>query len=126
MGFIRKDFGTITVESRRESFIVHAMYGYKPGYRKLAELPLRSEVIYKGARHVIAVLAENYVALREAQFSTVIELPPETEVEVPGYEEDAEGPLAQRWREWHPEFLYADLDDLIVALEDLRESRTSS
>lgn len=28
MGFIRQSFGSISIESRRESFIIHPSYGY--------------------------------------------------------------------------------------------------
>src|SRR3954453_16120299 len=124
MGGLREDFGRMSIETRRESFYVHAGYGYQPWRRKLGDLALRAEVSLDGKRWRIFALTEDYVGIREQQFSTERELPPDTEVVVPGYEEDAPGPHAAHWREFpHPEFLYEDLDDLIAALEDLRDSR---
>lgn len=72
MGFIREGFGRATVESRRESFILHMDYGYD---------------------------------------------------ETGNVESDRDGFLGVRWRnEGHPEFLTENLDDIIAALRDYRES----
>lgn len=71
MGFIRSSHGRITVETRRESFVIHTSYGYDAA----------------GNVH-----------------------------------SDDLGRFGSYWREHpHPEFLTADLDDLIAALTAMRE-----
>lgn len=73
MGFLHPDVGIITVEASRESFTVHADYGYETG----------------------------------------------EDNELVDY-----GNLGHKWIDYpHPEFMYADLDDLIMALLELRVSR---
>ena len=71
MGYVRKGFGNVTIETRRESFVVHMSYGY-------SDDGVSEEV------HPLDV-----------------------------------------WREVpHPEFMNEDLDDLITALVDFRDSRS--
>lgn len=72
MGFIREPHGRITIEERRESFVIHPRYGYDES----------------GNEH-----------------------------------SDDLGLFGVLWRtNSHPEFLTEDLDDLIAALQALRES----
>ena len=72
MGFCRDPFGRISVESRRESFVIHTDYGYDGS----------------------------------------------------GEHSKEDGALWKHWREvGHPEFLNADLDDLISALVNLRDAK---
>lgn len=124
MGFIMENHGHIGIENRRESFVIHPDYGYKPKVVPLEGLPLLTEVGYQGRVHKVVVAAEDYVTLREEQFSTTQDLPPSTTVTLIGHEEAAEGTYAAWWREaGHPEFPAGDLDDLIAALEALREHR---
>lgn len=71
MGFIHEARGRITIETRRESFIIHPQYGYNAA----------------GDEH-----------------------------------SDDLGRFGVHWRSTpHPEFLIADLDDLIGALTEIRE-----
>ena len=67
MGLVMSDHGNVSVELRRESFIIHAGYDTTPEGKP------------------------------------------------------ATGPHAEGWRRPHPEFLKADLDDLIAALVEARE-----
>jgi hypothetical protein len=128
MGQIRSDFGRIAVESRRESFYLHANYGYVPGCRPAGDLRLHDEVVHDDRRWVVTTIDEKYVRLRlqDGQVGVdpvVVDLAHDVDVVVPGYEEDAPGPHAARWRETgSPEFLVEDLDDVIAALKDYRAS----
>lgn len=130
MGHIRESFGHVTVESRSESFIIHADYGYEPGFFALRDFAAIGEefIAYRQntteRRHwKVTLIAEDRVEAREAVSSVIQTFHPDSMVERPGYEQDAEGSFAEHWRGPHPEFVTADLDDLIAALTDFREAR---
>lgn len=42
MGFIHKEHGSVAIESRRESFVVHMGYGYSKNGEMHEEHPLQS------------------------------------------------------------------------------------
>ena len=132
MGFIRRAVGRFTIETRSESFYIHADYGYRPGTRMLRDLPLDAEFFAEapgtGRRGpwVVTVLTREYVtgapigpkALFPVRFD------PDTLVEVPDYQVESDHPLGRLWRDHpHPEIEYADLDDLIAALVEVRDER---
>lgn len=105
MGMIRDQFGRISVESRRESFIIHPTYGYErvcPVCEGDPPSPLMGECA-GGCTY----------AYRDGA------------VDERGHVPDQQNtPFGARWRELpHPEFSNEDLDDLISALIDLRDER---
>jgi hypothetical protein len=140
VGFIRDQFGQITIESRRESFIVHAGYGYVPGRKPVGDLRPGDEFRFphENRWEVTGLFKTEVEAVRLDEGAepwmiakpvgggqaTELTLPIDALVFVDGFEEDAEGALAKWWRDaGHPEFLIEDLDDLIRALADFAASR---
>lgn len=132
MGQIRDNFGRIAVESRSESFYVHAAYGYSPKRVQINTLGLGDTFIAQREgtaemrRWRVSLIAEDRVEGRE-EVSSVIEsfLPGTVVVDPDGESFDADEPLAKLWNNHpHPEFAVEDLDDLIAALVDYRESRS--
>lgn len=132
MGFIHEDHGRISIETRRESFIIHAGYGYVPGVFQLRDFAaLGAEFMAKrdGAdtdlrSWAVTLIAEDRIEAREAVSSVIQSFDPGRMVERPGFELAAEGPSAAWWREaGPPEFDNEDLDDLIEALAAVKDSR---
>lgn len=135
MGHVYEDHGTISIEGRRESFVVHAGYGYTPGLYQLRDFatlgdefvaPMR-EVACEPMRHwSVSLIAEDRIEARESVSSVVQSFDPGQVVERPGFEQRADGPHAEWWREaGHPEFALEDLDDLIAALTDYRAAKVA-
>lgn len=129
MGGIRRDFGRISIESRSQSFIIHANYGYETGKKAVGDLDFETDFIAAlperpEDRRIWRIRSKmaDHVNAAETQFSSLCDFPNELLVEVPGFEVPAEGGFAEIWREWHPEFANEDLDDLIAALQELREN----
>lgn len=132
MGGIREDFGHVAIESRRESFIIHVEYGWRPAraprkslmpsdwFRKIdGDGPYRVLSIDE-ARVVYSAGDRDTFMLRDA--APVI--PCDETGDPLDQEEDPDaGPFGKRWREvGHPEFLNEDLGDLIAALQELRDN----
>ncbi len=129
MGMIHDDHGKISIETRCESFIIHAGYGTVPGLYPLRdfaalgeEFVARREDTDEMRRWTVTLIAEDRIEGREAVSSVVQSFDPGIVVERPGFENDAEGSHAAWWREaGHPEFANEDLDDLIAALVEVRD-----
>lgn len=129
MGHIYDDHGRIAIEGRRESFYIHAGYGYEVGRARIGELSVGDEFIAArdGAGEdrlwKVSLVAEDRVEGREAVSSVIQTFPPDVMVVIPGREVPSDHPLGRFWREVpHPEFENADVDDLIAALEAYREA----
>ncbi len=129
MGHIYEDHGVIAIEGLRESFIIHASYGYVPGVFPLRDFAVLGEEFAAkrdGAdpelrRWKVMLIAEDRIEARETVSSVIQSFDPGMTVKRPGFEQDAEGTFAAYWREAeHPEFERKDLDDLIAALIDYR------
>lgn len=126
MGFIRDDFGRITVESRRESFRIHAGYGYRRRRVEIATLGLGDRFTHDGMDYRVIARLENF----NGTFIEVLKgdnhagsWAGDIIVESNVAEEKSDHPLGQVWRDHpHPEFTVDDLDDLIAALTDYRDS----
>lgn len=122
MGHIYEDHGKIAVEGRRESFYVHAGYGYRQATRPVGDLHPGDEFDYRGGRcKLYALFADHALVLVDAAEPDRVEL---TElVGIDDQEFDETEPLGRVWREHpHPEFAIEDLDDLIAALTEYREA----
>lgn len=105
MGHIHDHHGRISLETRRESFIVHPTYGYErtcPVCKGDPPHPMMGDCRGGCSR-----------AYRDG------------EVDEPGRVPDhAYDLFGRHWRENpHPEFLLEDLDDLIAALTAIKEKR---
>lgn len=143
MGHIRKDFGKITLESRRESFYIHPSYGYRREYPQTA---LNTIPVGECFRYAVddepwqvvgqlmgATLVKSAVRTHpgegdrvEGSSRVMVHPAPRPDHKALSEEVAAEGPFAEHWRDTpHPEFLNEDIDDLIAALEELRTSRES-
>lgn len=133
MGGIRETFGRITVESRRESFIVHTSYGLRDA-RRAAEKLMPGDHFRTvdgspepGGRP--AVHRVSYIDTTTVHFQAG-SIPRDDKFVVPC---DADGnaldqeddpvvtSLGVLWNEHpHPEFELRDLSDLIAALTELK------
>lgn len=142
MGQIRSDFGSISIESRSESFIIHPGYGWRslrkpigdvqPGeHFMLVAEPGRLyycngitvdsvEVIERGVVDGVEV-SRNGSFPRNGDEQVI---PCDSDGNPLDQEEDPDsGTFGKHWREdGHPEFLRQDLPHLIAALEDLRDN----
>lgn len=122
MGFIHESHGTISIETRRESFIIHAGYGYEPGLFPLRDFAvLGAEFVAESHHWIVTLIAEDRIEAREVTSGVVEAFDPGNVVERPGYEQHAEGSFAALWREPHPEFANEDLQDLIDALVEVAD-----
>lgn len=119
MGHIYDDHGVVSIEGRRESFIVHASYGYKQ-----AERP-GDNVRLDGFNWTIHALYADHVCLHRLDVPNMNRDVLIDELVVIDDSDKAECSFAESWREWQPEFASEDLDDLIAALVDYRESTRS-
>ena len=140
MGFIRDQIGRFSIESRRESFYIHADYGYKPLEKKLSDVELGGFFYYKShPKNVYQVLGKRLSATSAANEIAVefgkdgdpagledgelIVIPCEAGGDPVDLMEDGH-PLGLLWiAHPHPEIDNEDLDDLIRALTDYAESR---
>lgn len=127
MGGLHQDYGPnlISVETRRESFVIHAGYGAVPARRTVGELDPGTVIDYddgSGAgprRWKVRARFEDFALIAEEASSVERELALDTRVEVPGMDDDFDGdaPLAKFWEEVpHPEFANEDIEPLIKAL----------
>lgn len=140
MGHIHESHGVISVEERRESFIIHAGYGWRaerrvlnaltPGdhFRRLnaaSEAGIGDQIFQV---HGVDIDGVNVRPADSADIPARADDPSELVVPVTadGRPVDSERfscPLGVIWsRQTHPEFEYADLDDLIRALTEMRAS----
>lgn len=122
------DRGTISIEGRRESFIIHAGYGYLPGVFPLRDFATIGEP-FDAKREgtddmrswTVTLIAADRIEATDDVSGVFQTFDPGQVVERPGCEQNAEGAFAAHWREQgHPEFERKDLDDLIAALIDYR------
>jgi hypothetical protein len=130
MGGIRDAFGRIAIETRRESFIIHASYGVRDAHKKLRDLMPGDYFRLGGDRnHVYKVrsIDENclYVGLNDGPLlrdnSLCIPCDPSGHA-LDQEDEDPLTPLGMAWQRQHPEFENGDLSDLIAALSELRDN----
>lgn len=137
MGMIYDNHGRISVEGRYESFYVHASYGYRPARSPLVDLRPGQHFVFTEDGTHCQVTAQK---ITTTEFVQDDERHPEAERPVvdspsviPTYEDgspmdteyDDGAPLARLWRDHpHPEFLIADLDDLISALVAYKDEIT--
>lgn len=133
MGHIYDEHGTIAIEGRRDSFIVHAGYGWQSEKKMVGELELGTYFILpttpndEVVRLVALELHADATYERAGDPGRRRPISPTTRVvwcydaRTPNTEEEVEGEFARRWRDHsHPVFLLGDLDDLIAALVDYR------
>lgn len=121
MGGLHEDYGPnqISVETRRESFIIHAGYGLVPAKRKLSDLRPGTDFLLEDRHWRLRTISETMAAAQCNQTSVYRDWPLDTLVEVPDEEPDFDesAPLAKRWAEDpHPEFDADDVEHLISAL----------
>lgn len=127
MGGLHEDYGPnrISVETRRESFIIHAGYGAVPASRTVGELMPGTDITYDDSSGAgprswrVRARFEDFVLIAEQVSSKERELSLATRVLVPGMDDDfnEEAPLAKFWSEVpHPELMLEDVEHLIRAL----------
>lgn len=140
MGFIRQAFGRITIESRSESFYISPSYGWR---REYSQVPLRDITVGQCFRFTLdgepkqvvgqlmgVTLVKSALQTQpgdgdQQSAQTMVHPVGASPAYEPDYEEvEADGNFARHWRETpNPEFFNEDIDDLIAALEELRDSR---
>lgn len=132
MGEIRDDFGVISIESRRESFYIHASYGWEPKQCQARDVGLGRFCreghgpVMKIVGHLMDVTLAEYAGeeeLCEVRLNPTLVVIPCDDVGREDDQQESDHPLGRLWTENpHPEFDLGDLDDLIAALVDYRES----
>lgn len=122
MGMIHDDHGKILIETRHESFIIHASYGYKQAERPVGQQRPGDNVRLDGYNWTIHALYADHACLHRLDVPNMSrDVLLNVFVGIDDVD-DAEGSHAAWWREaGHPEFANEDLDDLIAALVEVRD-----
>jgi hypothetical protein len=120
MGHIHENHGLITIETHRESFTIHAGYGYRQVQGPVSDKRPGTVVLgLDGCEWKVHAHYEDYVTLVQTDNdTTTCDVAPDFVVLVDGEEEvDDTDPLGKLWRNYpHPEFANEDIDNLIAAL----------
>lgn len=135
MGHIYEKFGRFSIEGRRESFYIHADYGWRPYRCELGEVRLGAifaEELDEPPYQVVGqYLGKTFVKPCDRPMEglglewdpTTVVIPLDTHRQPVDQEED-DHPLGRLWRDNpHPEIENNDLHDLIAALEDYRRRK---
>jgi hypothetical protein len=133
MGGLREPVGNITIEARRESFIIHPGYGWRPKRSPIRELApgdyFCEEGDEGGPLYVVKSISVHEVLYHLSEGGEQHIVPRDDTLIVqcdsnglPVDSEEVEGSFAEHWRDAHPEFLNKDLDDMIQALQNLKDN----
>lgn len=146
MGHLYEGHGRVSIEGRRESFTIHAGYGYEPEVKALRELELGGTFYFATAGETGSAGLDagvRYQLVTKSITGTMHVKPADAVTggeghPVPGaqsvvwcyesgrrnQERETDSALGWLWREYpHPEFEIEDLDDLIEALTAYRDKR---
>lgn len=133
MGHIYESHGRFSIEGRRESFYIHADYGYSPFTCKLADIKPGDnfrDVDGDTPYVVVAQMVDKTTVFTANVFEQIgtgdrpndmFVIPLDEHYEPIDYVEN-DHPLGRIWRDQtHPEIEIADLDDLIAALQAYKD-----
>ncbi len=123
MGMIHDDHGKISIETRRESFIIHAGYGYKQAERPVGQQRPGDNVRLDGYNWTIHALYADHACLHRLDVPNMSrDVLLDVLVGIDAQDVDESDSIGSLWREYpHPEFANEDLYDLIAALIDVRD-----